>query len=35
VDSAVDAAVHHVDNPNLTAIYVARAGKPAMVASSR
>jgi UrcA family protein len=35
VTSAVDAAVHNVDNPNLTAIYRAKAGKPSMVASSR
>jgi UrcA family protein len=35
VTRAVDAAVHRVDNPNLTAIYLAKAGKPSMVASSR
>jgi len=35
VTRAVDAAVHDIDHPNLTAIYLAKAGKPAMVASSR
>jgi UrcA family protein len=32
---AVDEAIRRVDNPNLTAIYQAKAGKRAMVASSR
>ena len=32
---AVDEAVQNVDNANLTAIYQAKAGKHAMVASSR
>ena len=32
---AVDEAVHRVDNPNLTAVYLAKAGKRAMVASNR
>ena len=35
VATAVDEAVQHVDNANLTAIYQAKAGKRAMVASSR
>ncbi len=32
---AVDEAVRSVDNPNLTAVYLAKAGKRSMVASSR
>jgi len=32
---AVEDAVHRVDNANLTAVYLAKAGKRAMVASSR
>ncbi len=32
---AVDEAVRNVDNPNLTAVYMAKTGKRAMVASSR
>ena len=32
---AVDEAVHRVDNPNLTAVYLAKAGKRSMVASNR
>jgi UrcA family protein len=35
VATAVDEAIQRVDNPNLTAIYQAKAGKRAMVASSR
>jgi UrcA family protein len=35
IAKAVDAAVQNIDNPNLTAIYQARTGKRAMVASSR
>jgi UrcA family protein len=35
VRKAVDDAVHRVDNPNLTAVYLAKAGTRAMVASSR
>ena len=35
VTKAVDEAIQNVDNPNLTAIYLAKAGKHAMVASSR
>lgn len=35
VRKAVDEAVHRVDNPNLTAVYLAKTGKRAMVASSR
>ncbi len=35
IRKAVDEAVHRVDNPNLTAIYLAKAGRRAMVASSR
>jgi UrcA family protein len=35
VAKAVDAAVHTVDNANLTAIYQAKTGKRAMVASNR
>jgi UrcA family protein len=35
VRKAVDDAVHRVDNPNLTSVYLAKAGKRAMVASSR
>jgi UrcA family protein len=33
--AAVGDAVHHVDNANLTAVYLHRAGKRAMLASSR
>jgi UrcA family protein len=32
---AIDDAVHSVDNPNLTTVYLAKSGKRAMVASSR
>jgi UrcA family protein len=32
---AVGDAVHHVDNPNLTAVYLNKAGKRAMLASNR
>jgi UrcA family protein len=35
VARAVDEAVHNVDNANLTAVYQAKTGKRAMVASSR
>jgi hypothetical protein len=35
VRKAVDQAIQDVNNPNLTAIYRAKSGKPAMVASSR
>jgi UrcA family protein len=35
VGKAVDEAVQRVDNPNLTAVYMAKAGKRAMVASNR
>jgi UrcA family protein len=35
IAKAVDAAVQNVDNANLTAIYQAKTGKRAMVASSR
>jgi UrcA family protein len=35
VERAVDEAIQSVDNPNLTAIYQAKTGKRAMVASSR
>ena len=35
VRKAVDEAVHRVDDPNLTAVYLVKAGKRAMVASSR
>jgi UrcA family protein len=35
VSRAVDKAVQHVDNPNLTAIYLAKSGKRSMLASSR
>jgi UrcA family protein len=35
IAKAVDAAVQDVDNANLTAIYQAKTGKRAMVASSR
>jgi UrcA family protein len=34
-DQAVQQAVHRVGDPNLTAVYLSRAGKRAMVASSR
>ena len=34
-DEAVETAVHRVSDPNLTAVYLARAGKRSMVASSR
>src|SRR5262245_51258776 len=35
VAKAVDEAVQRVDNPNLTAVYMAKTGKRAMVASNR
>ncbi|MEJ0036665.1 MAG: UrcA family protein [Gammaproteobacteria bacterium] len=35
VARAVDDAVRSIDNPNLTAVYLAKSGKHAMVASSR
>jgi UrcA family protein len=35
VRGAVDSAIQSVGNPNLTAIYLARSGRQAMVASSR
>jgi UrcA family protein len=35
VAKAVDEAIQHVDNPNLTAIYLAKSGKTSMVASNR
>ena len=34
-EKAVDDAVQRVDNPNVTAVYLTKAGKRAMVASSR